>query len=73
LTPAPGRQDHTTSPYATASFAARLSARPTLPRPPHPAPNVRDDGETPLSLGHETADSKTDFAAGVKLISDNQK
>jgi hypothetical protein len=26
-------------------------ARPTLPRPPHPAPNVRDDGETPLSWG----------------------
>ena len=24
-------------------------ARPKLPRPPHPTPNVRDDGETPLS------------------------
>jgi hypothetical protein len=26
----------------------RLLARPTLPRPPHPVPNVRDDRETPL-------------------------
>jgi len=24
-------------------------ARPTLPRPPHPVPNVRDDRDTPLS------------------------
>ena len=24
---------------------------PTLPRPPHPVPNVRDDRETPLSCG----------------------
>src|ERR1700716_2036436 len=29
--------------------ALRLLARPTLPRPPHPAPYVRDDRETPLS------------------------
>jgi hypothetical protein len=28
--------------------ALRLLARPTLPRPPHPAPYVRDDRETPL-------------------------
>ena len=43
LTPASGRQDHTTSP--SASCAVRLRA---LLRPPHPAPNVRDDRETPL-------------------------
>ena len=27
---------------------ARIRARLTLPRPPHPAPNVRDDREAPL-------------------------
>jgi hypothetical protein len=43
LTPASGRQDHTTSP--SAGSAVRLRA---LPRPSHPAPNVRDDGDTPL-------------------------
>jgi hypothetical protein len=29
--------------------ALRSITRPTLPRPPHPAPNVRDDRDTPLS------------------------
>jgi hypothetical protein len=43
LTPASGRQDHTTSPYASRAF--RLEAP---KRPPHPAPNVRDDREAPL-------------------------
>jgi hypothetical protein len=43
LTPASGRQDHTTSP--SASSAARLHRH---PRPPHPALYVRDDRETPL-------------------------
>ena len=43
LTPASGRQDHTTSP--SAAGVARLAS---LPRPSHPAPNVRDDRETPL-------------------------
>ena len=43
LTPASGRQDHTTSPSAS---AALVSAPPK--RPPHPAPNVRDDRDTPL-------------------------
>jgi hypothetical protein len=51
LTPASGRQDHTTSPYASASFvsspfdrsqvfrpALHHVARLTLPRPPHPSP-----------------------------------
>jgi hypothetical protein len=28
--------------------ALRPLARPTLPRPSHPAPNVRDDRDTPL-------------------------
>ena len=48
LAPAQGRHDHTTSPSAL-----RRSPR-VAPRPPHPAPNVRDDGETPLFKGHRT-------------------
>jgi hypothetical protein len=48
LTPASGCQDHTTSPSAKASFVRALLARLTLPRPSHPAPNVRDDREAPL-------------------------
>jgi len=60
LTPASRRQDHTTLPSATASLVSVSSiahgkTRPaitshakTLPRPPHPVPNVRDDRETPL-------------------------
>jgi hypothetical protein len=43
LTPASGRQDHTISPSACASLVSRC-----CPRPLHPAPNVRDDRETPL-------------------------
>jgi hypothetical protein len=42
LTPASGRQDHTTSPSAL----ARSSCAPL--HPPHPAPYVRDDREPPL-------------------------
>src|SRR5260370_25791463 len=38
LTPALGRQNHTTSPYASASFVRLAFARLTLSRPPHPAP-----------------------------------
>jgi hypothetical protein len=38
LTPASGRQDHTTSPSACDITRQLMS-----PRPPHPAPNVRDD------------------------------
>src|SRR5258706_11557218 len=38
LTPASGRQNDTTWPYASASFVRLAVARLTLPRPPHPAP-----------------------------------
>src|SRR5713101_2676906 len=38
LTPASGRQNDTTSPYASASFVRLAVARLTPPRPPHPAP-----------------------------------
>jgi hypothetical protein len=56
-----GRQDHTTSPSAAIFPRPRAvdrsqvetrpcdpTARRTLRRPTHPAPNVRDDRETPL-------------------------
>jgi hypothetical protein len=43
LISASGYRDHTTSP--SAENPARLAGR---RRPPHPAPNVRDDRETPL-------------------------
>jgi hypothetical protein len=43
LTPASGRQDHTTSPSAY-DITRRLMSQ----RLSHPAPNVRDDREAPL-------------------------
>src|SRR5213082_2337628 len=43
LTPASGRQDHTALP--SAGLRSRQQRR---LRPPHPAPNVRDDREAPL-------------------------
>jgi hypothetical protein len=61
LTPASGRQDHTTSPYAAPSFVRALFARLTLPRPPHPAPNVRDDRETPLCVGRDGVSFRVDL------------
>jgi len=61
LTPASGRQDHTTSPSAAIVSRQRAVdrsqahhppcdpvARKTLPRPSHPVPYVRDDRDTPL-------------------------
>jgi hypothetical protein len=38
LTPASGRQDHTTSPYATIAVRPAHKARATTSRPPHPIP-----------------------------------
>ena len=54
---------YATAPFVSAPLIAHRSfdlpcdyvARPTLPRPPHPAPNVRDDHEPPLQ-GNETAE-----------------
>src|SRR5882757_8983147 len=48
LTPASGRQDHTTSPSAS-----QRSRQQRHPRPSHPAPYVRDDRETPLCVGRD--------------------
>jgi hypothetical protein len=74
LTPASGRQDHTILPSATASLVRVLViahksfdppcdpiARSTLPRPPHPAPNVRDDHDTPLLSGRDGKSSRDDL------------
>ena len=36
--------------------SSTLAARMTLPRPPHPAPNVRDDRDTPLYPGRDGSD-----------------
>src|SRR5258706_14607908 len=48
LTPALGRQNDTTWPYASASFVRLAIARLTLPRPPHPAPRSVTTREPPL-------------------------
>jgi len=39
----------------------RCLSRPTLPRPPHPMPNVRDDRETPLFSGTGWVNCKIDL------------
>ncbi len=55
LTPASRRQDHMALPSATAHSSVALS------RPSHPAPNVRDDRETPLVWGGTGRASKGDL------------
>ena len=44
LTPASGRQDHTTSPYASAPFVLARSKR-----PPHPVPTLKTMANAPLA------------------------
>ena len=82
LTPALGRQNHTTWPYASASFVRLAIARLTLPRPPHPAPNVRDDREAPLLWARDGGSPSADLPegksgifliSGLDTISENQK
>ena len=74
MTPASGRQDHTTSPYATTSFVSapfdrsRILVRPalhhvsrlTLPRPPHPHPASVTIAIRP-SVGWDTKSSRSDL------------
>src|SRR5258705_5863959 len=48
LTPALGRQNDTTSPYASAPFVRLAIARLTPPRPPHPVPRFVTTREPPL-------------------------
>src|SRR5258707_8272626 len=82
LTPASGRQNDTTWPYASASFVRLAIARLTLPRPPHPAPNVRDDREAPLLWARDGGSASADLPdgksgifliSGLDTISENQK
>jgi hypothetical protein len=47
LTPASGRQDHTTSPSALAPFVVGATSVHRIP------PHVRDDRETPLFVGRD--------------------
>ena len=63
LTPASGCQDHTTSPYA--SRRIRLARR---KRPSHPAPNVRDDRDTPLLWVQDAGISAADLPDGTTGI-----
>jgi len=62
LISASGYQDHTTSPSATTRFVFTCHRR-----PPHPAPNVRDDRETPLVRG---AGRQSSIAVSTQLRSD---
>src|SRR5258708_350889 len=82
LTPASGRQNDTTWPYASASFVRLAIARLTLPRPPHPAPNVRDDREAPLLWARDGGSPSADLPdgksgifliSGLDTISENRK
>jgi hypothetical protein len=54
LTPAPRRQDHTTSPYASCAFVLRAIRVHRIPS------RVRDDRETP-SLGWDGTDFTFDL------------
>src|SRR6476660_7105895 len=73
LTPASGRQDHTTSPYASLAVRPRASStRRRDPRPPHPAPTFVTMANAPLSGTGRTAKA-TDLPPASSLISENQK
>jgi hypothetical protein len=63
LTPASGRQDHTTSPSAPVPLVLRHPSRPS-----HPLPNVRDDRETPLLRARDRETSSPDFPFGKTEI-----
>ena len=69
-----GCQDHTALPYASAPLVLRAPiahgqsppcGQPratTLPRPPHPAPNVRDDGQRPSVRARDSGKYAGDLA-----------
>jgi hypothetical protein len=61
LTPASGRQDHTTSPSAFAPFVFRRLRVHRIP------PNVRDDGQRP-SLGRDGRRTASDLPVGLNGI-----
>jgi hypothetical protein len=58
LTSASRRQDHTASPSAISAHSSRAPSR-----PPHPAPNVRDDRETPLFVRQDDAKCEGDLGS----------
>jgi hypothetical protein len=64
LMPASGHQDHTASPSAS-----KRASSCALPRPPHPAPNVRDDREPPLLGAQDGRGDKSDFSSKGSEIS----
>src|SRR6478752_2826572 len=81
LTPALGRQNDTTWPYASASFVRLAVARLTLPRPPHPAPRFVTCA-TPLCVGRDGKGYASDLGRerseiflqkGLDNTSENQK
>ena len=59
LTPALGRQDHTISPSAICCSSDNT------PRPSHPAPNVRDDRDTPLLWVRDAREHGFDLPDGA--------
>jgi hypothetical protein len=59
LISASGYQAHTTSPSASAPLVLTAQRR-----PPHPAPNARDDRETPLRRGGMAQACKDDLPDG---------
>src|SRR5213079_2610541 len=70
LAPASRRQDHTTSPYASA-FSSGVKKRLTPKRPPHSDPTHRDDRETPLlwaGMGEASAIDLPDVESEIFLI-----
>ena len=67
LTPASRRQDHTTSPSASALFVKSAARVHRIP------PRVRDDREPPLGLGRDSGGYKTDLGAAASIISEIPK
>jgi hypothetical protein len=53
LTPASGRQDHTTSPSALAPFVRAKRLRCVLPRPSHPCPTSVTIAKRPFCVGRD--------------------
>jgi hypothetical protein len=56
LTPASGRQDHTTSPSAAPPFVRATKARDDAAASTASRTNVRDDRDTPLVVGRDALD-----------------
>src|SRR5882724_11602618 len=72
LTPASGRQNDTTWPYASASFVRLAFARLTLPRPPHPLPAFVTFAKRP-SVGRDRRISELIWVRRQAKFSEFQK